>query len=95
MRKLAAVLLAVSMSVPLHAQWFDWEFPLVPRTDDGSPDIFTASAGKRDQRILLDGFRLDQPAPQFGDIGQLVEPFAGLAGLLVRRYRHEAGVNGR
>jgi hypothetical protein len=39
MRKLAALLISLSASAPLHAQWFDWQSPLVPRTADGRPDL--------------------------------------------------------
>ena len=39
MRKLTALILVVSMSSSVHAQWFDWGFPLVPRTDEGKPNL--------------------------------------------------------
>ena len=55
MRKTAALVLAVSVVVPLHAQWFDWEFPLVPRTDDGNPDMAAAVPRTADKGVDLSG----------------------------------------
>jgi hypothetical protein len=37
MQRLAAFLVLISLSLPLSAQWFDWESPLVPRDAAGNP----------------------------------------------------------
>ena len=55
MRKLAALILAVSMSSSLYAQWFDWGFPLVPRTDDGKPNLTAAVPRTAGDRVDLSG----------------------------------------
>ncbi len=55
MRKLAALILAVSMSSSLYAQWFDWGFPLVPRTDDGKPNLTAAVPRTADDQVDLSG----------------------------------------
>ncbi len=53
MRKLLAIVLAIS--TPVYAQWFDWTYPLVPRTDDGQPDMTAAAPKTHDDRVDLSG----------------------------------------
>ena len=55
MRKFFAFVLALSMAAPLYAQWFDWEYPLVPRTEDGKPDMTAAVPRTHDKRVDLSG----------------------------------------
>ena len=55
MRKLVALVLAGSISLPLYAQWFDWEYPLVPRTDDGKPDMTAPVPRTADKGVDLSG----------------------------------------
>jgi hypothetical protein len=42
MRKLTVLFVVMVLSPPLHAQWFDWQSPLVPRTADGRPELGAA-----------------------------------------------------
>jgi len=39
MQRLAVTFGLLLMSLPLHAQWFDWQSPLVPRDARGNPDM--------------------------------------------------------
>ncbi len=55
MRKLIAFIVAATMMSPLYAQWFDWTFPLVPRTDDGKPDMAASVPRTPDERVDLSG----------------------------------------
>lgn len=55
MRRLLAIVLAISMVSPIDAQWFDWASPLVPRTSDGKPDMTAAVPRTPDQRVDLSG----------------------------------------
>ena len=55
MRKLLAIVLAMLMTSPGYAQWFDWEYPLVPRTSDGKPDMAAAVPRTHDKRVDLSG----------------------------------------
>lgn len=55
MRRLAALLLLISTSPPLNAQWFDWQSPLVPRTGDGRPDMSAAVPRTADGGVDLSG----------------------------------------
>jgi hypothetical protein len=62
MRKLVALILVVSMSSSLHAQWFDWGFPLVPRADDGSPNLTAPVPRVADDRVDLSGLWVPEKA---------------------------------
>jgi hypothetical protein len=62
MRKLASLLLFLSVSTSLHAQWFDWKSPLVPRTADGRPDTSTAAPRTADGSVDLSGLWVSQEA---------------------------------
>ena len=55
MRRAAILILAVVSSSPLHAQWFDWTFPLVPRTDDGKPDMAAPAPKTADGGVDVSG----------------------------------------
>ncbi len=39
MRKRATAFFTIFLSLPVHAQWFDWQSPIVPRNADGSADM--------------------------------------------------------
>ena len=62
MRKLAALVLAISMSSSLYAQWFDWGFPLVPRTDDGKPHLSAPVPRATADQVDLSGLWVPQSA---------------------------------
>jgi len=55
MTRPAAVLVLFIASMPLHAQWFDWRSPLVPRTEDGRPDMNAPVPKTADGRPDLSG----------------------------------------
>ena len=55
MRRLAVSLVLTAVCLPLHAQWFDWQSPLVPRTADGRPDMDAPAPRTPDGRIDLSG----------------------------------------
>lgn len=55
MRKLVALVLAVSMMAPIHAQWFEWTYPLVPRTEDGKPDMSAPVPRTADDGVDISG----------------------------------------
>ncbi|MFT7653090.1 MAG: hypothetical protein ACI9ON_003562 [Limisphaerales bacterium] len=55
MRKFVALVLAVSIISPIYAQWFDWEFPLVPRTDDGELNMTAPVPRTADEGVDLSG----------------------------------------
>jgi len=62
MRRLAAALLLIAASMPLHAQWFDWRSPLVPRTPDGRPDLNAPAPKTADGKPDLTGIWVPQDA---------------------------------
>jgi hypothetical protein len=62
MRKLASLLFFLSMSTSLHAQWFDWKSPLVPRTADGRPDTSAPAPRTADGRVDLSGLWVPEGA---------------------------------
>lgn len=55
MRKFFAIVVAVILASPLSAQWFDWKSPLVPRTEDGKPDLAAPVPKTADDRVDLSG----------------------------------------
>lgn len=55
MRKLVALILAVLAHSQLHAHWFDWEYPLVPRTDDGKPNLLAPAPLAADEVVDISG----------------------------------------
>lgn len=55
MRKILVVVLAISLVSPIYAQWFDWEYPLVPRTEDGKPDMAAAVPRTPNKQVDLSG----------------------------------------
>ena len=55
MRKFVVLLLATSIQLPLNAQWFDWQSPLVPRTPDGKPNMSASVPQTLDKRVDLSG----------------------------------------
>ena len=55
MRKAVVLLLATSIQLPLNAQWFDWQSPLVPRTSDGKPNMSASVPQTLDKRVDLSG----------------------------------------
>jgi len=62
MRRPAAALLLILTSLPLHAQWFDWRSPLVPRTADGRPDMHAPAPETADGRPDLTGLWVPEDA---------------------------------
>jgi hypothetical protein len=54
-RSATVLFLASLMCAPLHAQWFDWRSPLVPRTADGRPDMAAPVPTMADGRVDLSG----------------------------------------
>lgn len=55
MRRCATILLFLWVSGPLHAQWFDWRSPLVPRTGDGAPELDAPSPKTAEGRVDMSG----------------------------------------
>lgn len=55
MRKLIGFLLVGLLTLSAHAQWFDWESPLVPRTAEGKPDMAAPVPRMADKRVDLSG----------------------------------------
>ena len=55
MHRLAVSLVLASVCLPLEAQWFDWQSPLVPRTADGRPDMEAPAPRTAEGRIDLSG----------------------------------------
>src|SRR5690606_38039981 len=62
MRKLPLLLILISLSGPLHAQWFDWQSPLVPRGADGRPNLGAPVPKTADGRVDLSGLWVPQDA---------------------------------
>jgi hypothetical protein len=54
-QRLTALLCLLSASTLLHAQWFDWKSPLVPRTADGRPDVSAPAPRTADGRVDVSG----------------------------------------
>lgn len=54
-RKLVVFVFAGAMCLPVSAQWFDWAYPLVPRTEDGNPDMTAPVPRMTDNRVDLSG----------------------------------------
>lgn len=55
MHRLSISALLILLSSPLHAQWFDWRSPLVPRGDDGRPDMHAPVPKTADGRVDVSG----------------------------------------
>ena len=55
MRKCLAIMMAITLTSPLYAQWFDWKNPQVPRTDDGKANLAAAVPKTKEDRIDLSG----------------------------------------
>jgi hypothetical protein len=62
MQRLAALLFLIATSSPLHAQWFEWQSPLVPRTADGRPDMSAPAPRTADGRMDLSGLWVPEAA---------------------------------
>lgn len=62
MRRLSITALLILCSSPLHAQWFDWRSPLVPRTEDGRADMSTPAPRTADGRVDLSGLWVPEDA---------------------------------
>ena len=55
MRRSVAALSLLLLAAPLHAQWFDWRSPQVPRTEGGQPKLDAPVPRTADGRIDLTG----------------------------------------
>jgi hypothetical protein len=62
MHRLAALIMLLSMSLPLKAQWFDWQSPLVPRNANGSPDLGAPVPRTPDGGVGLSGLWVPEDA---------------------------------
>lgn len=62
MRRLAALFVLLSLSLPVDAQWFDWQSPLVPRDADGNPDMQSPVPKTADGGVDLSGLWVPEDA---------------------------------
>lgn len=62
MRRLAGALLLTLPAAAAHAQWFDWQSPLVPRTADGSADLTAPVPTTADGTVDLSGLWVPEDA---------------------------------
>ena len=62
MRKLSVLLVLTMLCGPLHAQWFDWQSPVVPKGPDGRPNLSAPVPKTADGRVDLTGLWVPQDA---------------------------------
>lgn len=62
MHRLSVTALLILISSPLHAQWFDWRSPLVPRAEDGRADLHAPVPRTADGRVDLSGLWVPEDA---------------------------------
>ena len=62
MKKTGTIFVLMALCAPVHAQWFDWQSPLVPRTPDGRPDLSAPVPRTADGGVDLSGLWVPEDA---------------------------------